>query len=348
MTVEVIDAQLHLNYLGIEPGLAAMDAVGIDGAIVDLWPLSKSTLPNGAFRCSYLLAEEAARRFPDRFAYVARIDHRDPDLDDMVGSVRSVPGRLGIRIDQPSADTLRDGGHDKLFAAAEKYNVPTWVILPNRLKEIEPYVRRFQTLPFVIDHAGMPLEWDHFSPTRFEPLQDLLALAVYSNVSVKWGHVTKLSADAFPYPDVLAQLRRVVDAFGPERVMWESDATLSAGYQTWAEALFSVRSAELFDDSEKQWLLGRTAKTIMRWDRPDFSINHVVVADDHWNEYQLRLAGAGAFPHKRVSVSRASEVSAPLPGERTMSTVALPNVKVASIDDAVRATIEGVFRPSIC
>ncbi|WP_192385193.1 amidohydrolase family protein [Mesorhizobium silamurunense] len=344
--MEIIDAQLHLNALGIEPGLAAMDAVGIHGAIIDLWPLTKTTLPNGALRCTYALAEQAARGFPDRFAYMVRIDPRDPDVDEMVAAVRSVPGRLGFRVDQPAPETLRDGGHDRLFAAAQRCEVPAWVILPNRLPELTPYIERFEGVQFVIDHAGMPLNWDKLDPHRFQPLQNLLALAVYPNVAVKWGHVTKFSADPFPYTDVLTQLRRVVDAFGPQRVMWESDATLSAGHQTWAETLFSIRVAPQFDDTEKRWLLGQATRTIMRWDRPDFSVTQIIVSDEKWDEYQAEMARAGAFRNARVVVCKTSEVSAATVSERAVSTAAFGNARLVSVADAAKATIEGVLRPS--
>src|SRR5207244_12725597 len=54
----VVDAQLHLNLFGIEPALAAMDAVGVDAVVVDeFWgfdedrnPIPGHRLPNGSYR----------------------------------------------------------------------------------------------------------------------------------------------------------------------------------------------------------------------------------------------------------------------------------------------------------
>src|SRR5690348_10256787 len=219
--MDIIDGQVHLNHLGLDACIAAMDAVGIDAAIIDQYPPTVTHLPGGAFRCSYDISEAAVRRFPSRFAYVARIDPADPDMAELVAEVRSHPGRLGIRVDQPSAELLAGAAYAAFFRAAQESEVPIWIVLPGRLAELRPHLEAFPDLRFIVDHAGMPENWERTGSNRFAPLNALIELARYQNVAVKWGHMTKMSARPFPYHDVLAQLRRVIDAFGAERVMWE-------------------------------------------------------------------------------------------------------------------------------
>jgi hypothetical protein len=57
---------------GIDQSIAIMDAVGVQAAVIDIWPPVRRKLPSGVTRFEYPFAEEAVARFPGRFAYVAR------------------------------------------------------------------------------------------------------------------------------------------------------------------------------------------------------------------------------------------------------------------------------------
>jgi hypothetical protein len=60
----------------------------------------------------------------------------------------------------------------------------------------------------------------------------------------------------------------VVDAYGPERVMWASDYTMIRRHASWGEALFSIRDCPSLSEHEKTWLLGRTARRVLNWPPP--------------------------------------------------------------------------------
>jgi L-fuconolactonase len=75
-----------------------MDAVGVDRAVISLVPGYRHELSQGVYRYDNSYAEEAAIRFPDRFASVARYDPFDPELEDLVAGTLERPGTLGIRI----------------------------------------------------------------------------------------------------------------------------------------------------------------------------------------------------------------------------------------------------------
>jgi L-fuconolactonase len=341
--MEVIDAQVHLNHIGFDACVAAMDAVGIDAAIIDQFPPVGERLPGGAMRHSYASAEDAVRRLPSRFAYVARLDPADPELFRLMAEVRTHPGCLGIRVDQPPRERFSEKGYAHFFALAERHLLPTWIVLPGRLDELLPYASAFANLPFIVDHAGMPEVWDRADPARFAPLDALLALARFPNVAVKWGHVTKLSACPFPYDDVLAQLRRAVDAFGPERVMWESDWTQCAGHETLAEMFFAIRFSSLFSDAEKSWLLGRSARTVMRWDRRDDRVDVIAVAAADWDAFAGAVAEQGRLGNGCVRVVRLApgETFASALGTRCISTAPLPGADRVSVEQAAAAAVSG-------
>src|SRR6516225_7102123 len=151
----IIDAQVHLNHLGIEACLGAMEAVGIDGAIIDQYPPIGMRLANGASRYSYTISEDAVLRYPARFSYVRRIDNRDPERNKLIAEARSHKGCVGLRVDQPSRTEMADGGYSAFFRAVMEYNVPTWIVLPGRLGELYPYLDALPELPLIIDHAGL-------------------------------------------------------------------------------------------------------------------------------------------------------------------------------------------------
>lgn len=338
--MEIIDGQVHLNHLGIEACIAAMDATGVDAAIIDQYPPTGERIAGGALRYRYDVSEEAVRRYPARFAYVARIDPADPEMERLVAEVRTEPGRLGIRIDQPPASDLAAGRYDRFLEIAMERKVPIWIVLPGRMAEIERLAREFPELQLIVDHAGMPENWRRVGAERFAPLDDLIRLSVYPNVAVKWGHMTKMSALPFPYDDVLAHLRRVIDAFGAHRVMWESDWTQSRGHETLAEMLFAIRLAPGFSDEEKEWLLGRSAVTLMRWDRPQDKVDAVLIDAANWRAFQNAMASAGQLPHGGVQAVRL-EQGGTLPLGRKISTAELPDVRRVSLQDAVYAMLNG-------
>ena len=203
-----------------------------------------------------------------RFSYVARIDNRDPDRDRLIAEARSHRGCLGLRVDQPSRAEMADDGYGAFFRAVMEHNVPTWVVLPGRLEELHPYLDALPDLPLIIDHAGLLERGENSRVDPFRGIDALNEARALRKVAVKWGHVTEWSAKPFPYEDALDQLRRVVDAFGAVRVMWESDWTQTLGYQTLAEMFFSIKLSDRFTVDEKAYLLGRTALEVMRWDRP--------------------------------------------------------------------------------
>lgn len=275
--MDIVDAQVHFNLLGsLEAGLAAMDAVGVRALLYDeYWAFDEQSrilpgyeLPGGAFRHVFPLAEEAALRYPERFAYLVRFDRRDPDLDALVATVRTMPGRLALRVVPWTPEGFRQfaqGADEPLFAAAQKYGVPVFVLLPGRTRLLHRYLRRFPEVPVVVDHCGVPLLPGRLHDDHLSGLGDVLALAEYPNVALKWSHAPRLSGTVYPYPDVLATLLRVVEAFGPQRVMWGSDHTESRDHHSWAESLYYIRDTPELSPEEKAWILGRSLRTLLGW-----------------------------------------------------------------------------------
>ena len=303
--MEIVDAQVHLNNLlpdwktvdldaAVRAGVTVMDAVGIDRVLIaESWgfddqmrPARAQILSNGAVRMQFPFSERAVALYPTRFASLRRVDHRDPDLERLVSGVRSEPGALCLRI-VPIVDTgevaaFERGEFEPLFAAAERHGVPIFASLPGRGHMLAPYLRKFPTLQMILDHTGVGVEPPRvgtIAPTlarsvvptleaRIAQLDQVLELAQFPNLALKWCHApARLSGETYPHRDVLPHLRRVIEAYGVERVMWASDFTQS--YHTfgrpWAEALHYLLDSDQLSESEKEWLFGRSVRQVLRW-----------------------------------------------------------------------------------
>ncbi|WP_019587667.1 amidohydrolase family protein [Deinococcus apachensis] len=279
--MDVVDAQVHFNLLGpLEAGIAIMDAVGVNALLYDeYWAFDEHDrilpgyeLPNGAFRHVFPLAEEAALRYPERFAYLVRFDRRDPELDALIATIGTVPGRKALRVvpwTPEGFSQFAEGADDPVFAAAQKHEVPVFVLLPGRTRLLHRYLHKFPDVPVIVDHCGVPLVPGRLHDDHLSGFGDVLALAQYPNVALKWSHAPRLSSGTYPYPDVLAMLLRVVEAFSPERVMWGSDHSESRDHHSWAESLYYLRDTPELSHEEKAWILGRSLRTILHWPRQE-------------------------------------------------------------------------------
>ena len=90
---------------------------------------------------------------------------------------------------------------------------------------------------------------------RVAELDRVIDLAQYPNLALKWCHApTLLSETAYPYRDVLPLLRRAIEAFGVERIMWASDVTQARveANHTWAQLLYYLLDSDLLSETKKR------------------------------------------------------------------------------------------------
>jgi predicted TIM-barrel fold metal-dependent hydrolase len=277
---DIVDAQIHLNRLNIGPTLLAMDALGIRSAVIgEYWgnrpdgaSMPGYRLTNGAPRALALSAEIAGFEHPDRFSYFLRADYRDPELNYLAHGVSMSPSGRGLRIavlGPPGADhaAFRDGDYSTVFAAGRTYGLPIFVLYPGAAREISDYAQAYPDVTIIVDHTGMP--WpDESGGTDEAAFDDVLALSGFPNVAVKWSHAPYFfNIRAYPFAELMPVLRRAIDAFGPQRLMWASDITMNATGHSWAELLFYLRESSQLTVREKQWILGGTARALLGWPR---------------------------------------------------------------------------------
>jgi predicted TIM-barrel fold metal-dependent hydrolase len=268
--MEIVDAQVHANHRGLEQSVAIMDALGVTAAIIDVWPPERTKLPNGVNRYTYKFAEDAVARFPSRFAYVVRFDPSDQEVDGQIAEVRRAPNCLCIRIASGlDIKALPSGSHTRILSAAANYDVPVMIYAGSEHAAVRKYVEQFHSVQFIIDHVGMAVGLGGQPDPLEATIDRLIGYAKYPNVAVKWGHAPRLSRERFPYRDLITQLERVIDAFRVNRLMWASDYTVTTDNHTYGESLFCIRCSERLSNTDKEWLLGKGAREVLRWPKSD-------------------------------------------------------------------------------
>ena len=211
------------------------------------------------FDNSYML--DTIRKFPTVFRGVATVDWhgRDPDLEMRklkkhgVRGFRIYPDRLG------GGPTFDGEGFQKMFRCAEREQLTLSLLIdPDALPILPQYLEPFPNAPIAIDHlARIGAEGLIFD----NEIKALTALAKYPRVKIKVSAFYALGAKQPPHDDLAPLIRRVYDAFGPQRMMWGSDCPYQIQHETYEDSIALVRDRLTFLSKEdREWILRQTAK----------------------------------------------------------------------------------------
>ena len=240
--------------------VAAMDAVGVDGAIL--------VSPFSMYRYDASYAKEVHAAHPDRFGLVKPVDPSDPAVAETIADWAAAEGTVGIRVflrDNASTDPA-DPAINRVLALAARHSLPVNLACTGRLEQADGLAARNADTQLVIDHLGLPQpQVPPAPPQPFAALPQLLALAVHRNVAVKVSGACTLSHEGFPYRDIWDPLARVFDAFGFERCMWGTDWTRAVNLLSYEQGLEAFRVTDRLSDSEKTALMGATLSKIYNW-----------------------------------------------------------------------------------
>jgi L-fuconolactonase len=241
--------------------VAAMDAVGVDGALL-VSPFSMYR-----YDASYALAVHAAH--PGRFGLIKPVDPADPAVADTIAEWAATKGTVGVRImlnrEGVSTDAA-DPGLNRVLAAAARHRLPVNLMCTGRLEQAGLLAARNPDASVVIDHLGLPQPHEPPAPAdAFADLPKLLALAPHDNITVKITGACTLSHQPFPYKDLWDPLGRIFDAFGFNRCMWGTDWTRAVALLTYKEGVEAFRVADRLSDSDRAVLMGETLRRVYGW-----------------------------------------------------------------------------------
>ena len=269
------DQQTRWDLL-LEIQLAYMQSVGIDRALL---------FPAEAAWGGY-----ARSRLPDRFALVPMvgnpayggIDPASPSIGKLIAEQRRTPGVVAIRIVRGRhADWLEQAMPAIRACACE--GLPIFLTATGDLTAAARIAQAHPEMTIIIDHLGLPqAPGEQPESPPFRSLPKVLALAAHPNIAVKLSSAVSLSAQRYPFVDLWPHLRQMVEAFGPQRLMWGSDISRFIGRvgfeiripgaegdyvpnHSYAEALFYLRETDELSRDEKAWILGGAAQRLLGW-----------------------------------------------------------------------------------
>ena len=273
----IIDSQVHAYekdhpgrpWVAVLPGppevtgddmVAAMDAVGVDGALL----VSPFTMYQ--YDASYAIDVHAAH--PGRFALIKPVDSTDPGVAETIADWATLASTVAIRIMMRDdvSDDPDDPGINRVLDAAARHGLPVNLLAWGRLDQVAALAARNPNTRLVIDHLGLQQPFVPPAPPEpFASLPELLNLAQYDNVVVKITGACTLSHEAFPYNDIWDPLCRIFDAFGFARCMWGTDWTRAVKLLSYAQGVESFRLTGRISDNERAALMGGSLQRIYDW-----------------------------------------------------------------------------------
>jgi L-fuconolactonase len=240
--------------------VAAMDAVGVDGAIL--------VSPFSMYRYDAGYALEVHAEHPDRFALVKPVEPSDPAVAETIAEWAATPGAVGVRVmlNRDVSSDPTDPGINRVLAAAARHSLPVNLLASGRLEQARELAARNPDTQLVIDHLGLPQPFEPPPPAQpFADLPTVLTLAAQPNVAIKITGACTLSHEPFPYRDIWEPLGRIFDAFGLERCLWGTDWTRAVALLSYEQGVEAFRITDRLSDGDRVTLMGGTLTRIYNW-----------------------------------------------------------------------------------
>ena len=205
---------------------------------------------------------DLCRDHRDILSGVCLLNPDDPDSpallekyvkDDNIRGLRFIPNRKSGLLDEP--------GNNALLATCERLGITACALINrNDRPSLEVLARRYPKLRIVIDHCLNLKAGPEFDAI----LSDMLALANVPNLHAKLSYLVTGSAEEFPFRDMHASCRKIIDAFSPERCIWGSDFPC----ELWCPKASYTQNLQIFthelglDDRTKRQILCETPKRL--------------------------------------------------------------------------------------
>lgn len=237
--------------LPAEKLLAENAEAGIDATVV------VQMFSRYAYDNSY--AADAVARHPGKLALVVTIDPTMPDAAETLSYWVRERGAHGVRLltsthpDEPWLDDPRTHGLWDLARALDiTIIVQIFADMANRLRNI---LTRFPDQPVALDHLGYPA-LDDGPP--YEKAAPLFSLADYPNLSLKFSTDNVIAA-AKGKSTQQEFFERLVQAFGPLRLMWSSNYNMVYSPGLKEQFATARRIMSFLSESEREQVFGGNA-----------------------------------------------------------------------------------------
>ena len=246
--------------------VAAMDSVGVDGAIL----VSAFSL----YRYNASYAVEVRNAYPGRFGLVKPVDPSDPAVAEVIAAWKQTPGTVGIRIMMTRAPLSpsqwmgdqSDPGLDLILRASVRHDFPVNLLCWDNLDAGIALIDRHPDARFIIDHLGILQPRTPPAPPKpWAELSKVLELASRQNAVIKISGACTLSNVGYPFPDIWDPLARVFDAWGLDRCLWGTDWTRAFAVVDYEQAVEPFHLTDRLTESERATLMGGACARAYDW-----------------------------------------------------------------------------------
>lgn len=213
------------------------------------------------FDNSYMV--DMMERHKGVFGGVAIVDENAPDVAAQMRALKK-RGVRGFRI-SPGRNVqnwLDGNGMAAMWkCGAEEGLAMCALINPDALPALDRMCGSFPQTPVVIDHFSR-IGAD--GEIRESDVKSLCALARRPKTYVKLSAFYAFGKKQYPYTDLLPMTRRLIDAYGPRRLMWATDCPYQVeNGHTYKGSLELIRDRLTgISADDRQWLLRRTAEAV--------------------------------------------------------------------------------------
>jgi predicted TIM-barrel fold metal-dependent hydrolase len=216
---------------------------------------------------------QCVKRHPRRFRAHGLIDPTDPDVAGKLEYWMREHGLSGMRFSpiyyKDRDEWLTSGTHRQLWQKAEALGaIFNFFIAVPQLQRLETMVAEFPRVKVVIDHLARV---DLSGADSAREVAQLTRLARYRNVWVKISELSLLSPSKTPpYADTFSCVKRVYDAFGPDRLLWGTGfpgaTRAQAGRPPLDQELALIRrEIPFFSAADREKILGLNAAQLWKF-----------------------------------------------------------------------------------
>jgi predicted TIM-barrel fold metal-dependent hydrolase len=206
---------------------------------------------------------DAIKLFPGMFSGVAVIDQDNPQPADEMRKMKAA-GVRGFRIypkDMPVERWLEGDGLQQMFRVGAAENLAMCCLIdPDALPALSKACQKYPDTTVVIDHL---CRIGASGTIHDADVQALCDMAKHKHTYVKVSAFYALGKKKPPYLDLAPLIKRVYDAFGPQRLMWATDCPFQSAQDGYKTSIDLVRHGlDFLSDADREWLLRKTAEKV--------------------------------------------------------------------------------------
>jgi predicted TIM-barrel fold metal-dependent hydrolase len=211
---------------------------------------------------SYML--RAVKQHSGVFSAVAVVDHERSDLEPVMRDFAR-QGVRGWRISPRGGNPehwLDSPGMERMWTIAPELRQAVCPLInPEALAAVDRMCWKHPETTVVIDHMA---RIGASGAIKDGDIRLLTGLARHRNTFVKVSAFYALGKKMPPYTDLVPLIRRLYDAYGPQRLMWASDSPFQViNGHSYAASVELVRDRLPFlKPEDKEWLLRKTAESV--------------------------------------------------------------------------------------